>query len=76
VMRLATRLTLAAAAVLALSVGWLLHASSAQPSPRGREPAWAKAAVTLSLDGEAETSAEAQLALWMTEGLSPESTHD
>jgi anti-sigma factor RsiW len=72
--RLATRLTLAAAAVLAISVGWLLHAQSARPSAPGRQPVWAKAAVTLSFNGEAETSREAQLARWMTEGLSSEST--
>ena len=74
--RLATRLTLAAAAVLALCVGWLLHTDRGGAPPQGREPSWAMAAVTLSLNGETETSTEAQLARWMAEGLALESTHD
>lgn len=74
--RLVTRLTAAAAAVLLFCVGWLGHAEYSTPATRSGEPPWAEAAVTRSLGVEAGSSAETRLALWMTEGLSTESTHD
>ena len=74
--RLAARLTLAAAAVLAISVGWLLRAESAAPSQSRRQPTWAKVAVTLSVSAETESSAETQLAQWMADSLLLETVHD
>jgi len=76
VMRLAVRLTLAAAAVLLACVGWLWRGDSRSLPQTDPEPTWATTAVAYPSERDAEASAESRLARWFADDLSPETGHD
>jgi len=75
VMRLAVRLTLAAAAVLLACVGWLWGGHRSLPQADS-EPTWAATAVAYPADKDAEASVETRLARWFADDLSMESGRD
>jgi len=74
--RLATRLTLAAAAVLAISFGWLWQTDVARPPGPGSDVLWQTMSATLEPEADAETSVESQVAMWVVDDLSLEARRD
>ena len=76
VMRLAVRLTLAAAAVLLACLGWLWRGDARSLPQADSEPTWASAAVAYPAERDAEASVESRLARWFADEASLETGHD